>query len=227
MELLSVFDTPELFQVRYGPADLGSVHELSLRTRDDRPAVLLLAGRAWRVRSVDWTRRVVDVEPADEHGRSTWLGSSRPLSFELCQAMRRVLLDYQTNPSHSRRAAKELASFGTDLVDAEGTILLETKNGTEWWTFAGVRGNAALTYAWPFPVTQDNLTIRTRATQAEVRTAIDTRWDLAPPQPNHRNLPKFAECLPDHLLGLFAWHRDYDRPAATSTQEQSVISAKP
>jgi ATP-dependent Lhr-like helicase len=226
MELLSVFDTPELFQVRYGPADLGSVHELSLRTRDDHPAVLLLAGRAWRVRSVDWKRHLVDVEPADEHGRSTWLGSSRPLSFEVCRAMRRVLLDCKTNPSHSRRAARELASFGTDLVDPEGTILLETKNGTEWWTFAGLRGNAALTYPWPFPVTQDNLSIRTRATQAEVRDAIDTCWDLAPPQPNPRNLPKFAECLPHHLLALLAWHRDYDRPAATTIEEQPVISVK-
>lgn len=34
MGLLSVFDTPELYAVQYGPAELGSVHELSLRTRE-------------------------------------------------------------------------------------------------------------------------------------------------------------------------------------------------
>ncbi len=212
MELLSVFDTPELFQVRWGPQEIGAVHELSLRTRDERPAVVLLSGRAWKVNAVDWNRRTVAVEPAEEHGRSTWLGSSRPLGFELCQAMRRVLLSDQTNPNWSRRAAKELASFRNEpIVDADGTILTETKAGTEWWTFAGLRGNAALTYAWPFPVTFDNLAIRTKASPVEVRKAIATERDIAPPKPNPRNAPKFAECLPDDLLGLFALHRDYDR----------------
>jgi ATP-dependent Lhr-like helicase len=65
MELLSVFDSPELFQVCYGPVDLGSVHDLSLRTREERPAILLLAGRAWLVRSVNWDRHLVEVEPTD------------------------------------------------------------------------------------------------------------------------------------------------------------------
>ena len=91
---------------------------------------MLLSGRAWKVNTVDWKRRTVAVEPAEEHGRSTWLGSSRPLGFELCQAMRRVLLDDKTHPSWSRRAGMELASFRQEpVVDAEGSILTETKAG--------------------------------------------------------------------------------------------------
>ncbi|MDZ4800304.1 MAG: DEAD/DEAH box helicase [Bryobacteraceae bacterium] len=226
MELLSVFDTPELFAVRHGPADLGYVHELSLRTRDGRPAVVLLAGRPWRVCSVDWKRHLVDVETAEEHGRSTWLGSSRPFGFELCQAMRKVLGNDKTNPRFTQRATKEMASFCMEpLVDREGTMLLETSQGCEWWTFGGMRANAALTYAWPFAVTFDNLSIRARVSPIELSEAINAAWDLLPPESNPRNAPKFAECLPNDLLGLFAWERDYDRRSAETISELPVVRA--
>ncbi len=34
----------------------------------------------------------MSVEPTDEHGKSRWLGTSRWLGFEVCQAIRSVLL---------------------------------------------------------------------------------------------------------------------------------------
>jgi ATP-dependent Lhr-like helicase len=112
MELLSVFDSPPLFRVEWGNRDLGSVHELSLQRRHDgSDPVILLGGRAWWVRSVNWTAKAAYVEPCDLPGRSTWLGSSAPLSFELCQAMRRVLVSESISTSWSRRATTELGSF--------------------------------------------------------------------------------------------------------------------
>src|SRR6266436_7911597 len=78
MELLSVFDTPELFTVMSGSRELGVLHELSFRRKD---AIVLLGGRSWRVSAIDPKRRIAHVEPADDQqGRSTWLGSSQGLS---------------------------------------------------------------------------------------------------------------------------------------------------
>jgi hypothetical protein len=138
--------------------------------------------------------------------------------------MRRVLLFAQTNPSWSRRAAAELASFRREpIVNADGTVLLETKSGCEWWTFAGLRGNAALTYAWPFPVSFDNVTIRANVGRQALQQAAKTEWDLAPPKPDRRFRPKFAECLSADQLGRLAWCRLYDRDAADAVHQQPML----
>ena len=50
MELLSVFDTPELYTVFAGNQELGVLHELSFRRES---AIVLLGGRSWRVTAVD------------------------------------------------------------------------------------------------------------------------------------------------------------------------------
>jgi hypothetical protein len=138
--------------------------------------------------------------------------------------MRRVLLDSTVNPRLSRRAVKELGSFRAEpIADPTGTLLLETKGQTEWWTFAGFRGNAALTQSCPFPVSFDNLSIRTRASRVELRRAIETRQNLVFPQINRQNLPKFAECVPERLLGEFALLRNYDQRAANCILEKAII----
>jgi hypothetical protein len=127
----------------------------------------------------------------------------------------------------SRRAAKELTILANERVtDDEGSLLLETKSGTEWWTFAGLRGNAALAYGWNFPATYDNLSIRTPASAVEVRKAIEDSGESSPPEPNRRGLPTFSECLPEGLLSLFAWHRDYDRSAPGVIRENPVIAGR-
>jgi ATP-dependent Lhr-like helicase len=49
MGLMSAFLTDPQFVVRYGRAELGQVHQASFAMKDDRPPVLLLAGRSWVV----------------------------------------------------------------------------------------------------------------------------------------------------------------------------------
>jgi ATP-dependent Lhr-like helicase len=110
LELLSVFDTPELYTVFAGNHELGVLHELSFRREN---AIVLLGGRSWRITAVDHKHRIAYVEPAEGlPGRSTWLGSSQGLSFEMCQAMRQILL-HQRDPT--RRAAEHL-----ELLVAQG-----------------------------------------------------------------------------------------------------------
>jgi hypothetical protein len=71
----------------------------------------------------------------------------------------------------------------------------------------------------------------TQASAVEVRKAIEDSGEnsppeSSPPEPNRRRLPKFSECLPKGLLGLFAWHRDYDRSAAGVIRENPVIAGR-
>ena len=79
MDVTSLFLTEPLLAVRWGQRDLGYVDPSSLAAREDTRATILLGGRAWGVRDVDWNRRVVWVEPVDEPGKSRWSGAGRAL----------------------------------------------------------------------------------------------------------------------------------------------------
>jgi ATP-dependent Lhr-like helicase len=220
MELLSVFDTPELYTVFCGPQELGVLHALSFRREG---AIVLLGGRSWRVSTVDHKHRTAQVEPAEDlPGRSTWLGSSQGLSFEICQSMRRILL----NPTAtlSRRAADQMAALSAQgTVDPEGTVLRATRTGCEWWTYAGLRGNAALVRRFALPGTFDSLTIRATCSPIDLKRALDVVQEPRPSLPDSRFRPKFAECLPHNLLALFAWKRLYDWPAADYIHDSRMI----
>src|SRR5262249_31564522 len=73
LELFSVFTSPPEFTVLYGRQELGSVHEVTFLARQEGgPVVLLLAGRSWRLKHLDWKRRQAFVEPDDQGGRSRW-----------------------------------------------------------------------------------------------------------------------------------------------------------
>jgi ATP-dependent Lhr-like helicase len=220
MELLSVFDTPELYTVFAGGRELGVLHELSFRREN---AIVLLGGRSWRVSSVDHKHRIAHVEPADDlPGRSTWLGSSQGLSFEICQSMRQVLLN--SNAALSRRAAEQmelLAAQGT--TDPAATVLRATRTGCEWWTYAGLKANAALVQRFGLPASFDSLTIRARCSPIELNRALDAPPKEASPEIDQRFLPKFADCIPDNLLAQFASQRLYDWSAANEVCQMPLL----
>ena len=90
MTVVSIFDTPPLFTVYWGPKDLGCVHPISFRGHNDHPAILSLGGRSWQLTHIDWERKTAHVTPSERPGRSRWLGESQPLRYELCQAVRRI-----------------------------------------------------------------------------------------------------------------------------------------
>ncbi|MBA2722717.1 MAG: DEAD/DEAH box helicase [Methylibium sp.] len=92
LDLLSAFASPMVLAARHGATELGYVDPMAVQQQRDGPTVLLLGGRSWKVTAVDWSKRTVSVEPTDEHGKSRWLGTSRWLGFEVCQAIRSVLL---------------------------------------------------------------------------------------------------------------------------------------
>jgi ATP-dependent Lhr-like helicase len=218
LELLSVFDTPELYTVFAGNHELGVLHELSFRREN---AIVLLGGRSWRITAVDHKHRIAYVEPAEGlPGRSTWLGSSQGLSFEMCQAMRQILL-HQRDPT--RRAAEHLELLvAQGTTDAGGTVLRETRTGCEWWTYAGLKANAALVQRYDLPATFDSLAIRARCSPIELNRAMDGPPKDPPPEIDERFRPKFAECLSDSLLAQFARERLYDWHAATQIEQSRI-----
>ena len=109
MDVTSLFLTEPLLAVRWGQRDLGSVDPSSLASRDDARPTILLGGRAWGVRDVDWNRRVVWVEPVDEPGRSRWAGSGAALSIEVCHAIRSVLCGDDRLAEHLTRRRRHEA----------------------------------------------------------------------------------------------------------------------
>lgn len=220
MELLSVFDTPELYTVFAGNQELGVLHELSFRRESP---IVLLGGRSWRATTVDHKHRTAQVEPAEDlPGRSTWLGSSQGLSFEICQAMRRVLLD--PTGAFSGRAAEHIELLVAQrTTDSDGTILRATRTGCEWWTYAGLKANAALVQQHALPATFDSLTVRARCSPVVLKAALDNPTRDVAADLDDRFLPKFAECLPESLRVRFAAERLYDWDAAAQVVRCPVI----
>jgi ATP-dependent Lhr-like helicase len=142
LDLLSSFASPLQLTVRHGSTDLGRIDPIALRGEDDMRPVLLLGGHSWHVTNVEWSRRIVWVEPAKTGGKAKWFGSSRALGFELCQAIKRVLADGDVHVALSKRATEKLSSLreAYPSVSTDGSTIEHTTDGrTRWWTFAGAR----------------------------------------------------------------------------------------
>jgi ATP-dependent helicase Lhr and Lhr-like helicase len=145
MELLAVFTAPPLFSVRHGRLEIGLVPDEVLLTRPpgtkDGPSVLLLGGKGWLVTSVDWRRRVIQVEPTDRPGVARWSGGGSPLGSAVAQGVRDVLTGTDpTGVQLSRRTIDQLADIRDEhpWVRSDGsTVVIDPDGRTRWWTFAG------------------------------------------------------------------------------------------
>lgn len=212
-ELLSVVTSQPVFQVQFGRLEVGFVHPLSFAASKDRPTVLALGGRSWRILHLDWHRKIAHVEPAEETGRSRWIGSSVPLSPVLCTAIRNVLRTTEQSSAWSRRAVARIAELRHELSECcgEGSVIARKGHILEWWTFAGLAVNQTVVqYLRPHfesSLRADNLWIslpsdlnieRLNHTIQELRGAESPPdWDLQKPA---ADLLKFGDLLPKHLL---------------------------
>jgi len=211
IELTSAFTTDPLFVARHGATEIGYLHAVGLLTPDKHFATVLLAGRAWDIVGIDWNRHTVAVVPSDSDGRSRWMGSAQPLSGELCRAMRDVLAGTDPAGVHlSKRATATLAELRHDAPWAQPgtTAVVRDAGKAYWWTFAGLRANAALhaalgsLAAGPQP---DNLRIELDlATDLPRlrRHLADLDPDALAPSPLAEQLAddlKFSDCLPAGL----------------------------
>jgi ATP-dependent Lhr-like helicase len=146
MELFTAFISEPLVAVRHGDRHVGNVHHTTFARWPEGDVVLVLGGHSWRVTHVDWKQRVAQVTPSGDEGRSRWAGTGQPIRYELCQAMRDVLLGADLPAALSQRAVQALDELRKDFdwLDNSSTAIVRKKDGIRWWTFGGLYANAAI-----------------------------------------------------------------------------------
>ncbi len=221
-ELYAVFDVPRLVTVRSGNDEIGTVDALFLTTLDsDRePASFTLAGRAWEVLSIDWKRAVCAVRPASAGRTPRWTGGPRHLRYDLCQAMRRVLVDEAVDASWSPRARNVISMLRAEhlFLRDDAAPLLPSQEGFVWWTFAGGGANVLLARILEAELGEScvsrnqSITFKGEAGKsvARVRQTLEAmRASGRPTQEDalrhaegagRSRVSKFQPCLPDTLL---------------------------
>jgi ATP-dependent Lhr-like helicase len=234
MALMSVFDTPALFQVICGIEELGWVHPLSFTGFGQRQVVISLGGRSWEVIRIDEDRSLAHVRRTEERGRSRWLGGSRALTYTFCQAIRSVLVEEAVEPVWSKRAMTEISSARTENTAAisEGSVLEADgqSDRIKWWTFAGLRANASLasmlrTNGGAIP-RFDNYFVEIlnadglQSAEKRIRSlSVDSAGCIQVGNPPGR--VKFWECIPECLKGIFVDARFSDRSSARKAISQT------
>jgi len=233
MELMSMFTSPQLFQVLHGREDLGQVDALSFAGREGQPRVLLLGGRSWRVTHLDWPRRIAYVERTNGDGASRWRGGGPTLSFRLCRAMRDILSGDERAACWSQRAAEAMERVRQEFawLAPAGTTLRCTQapdgvaTDIEWWTFAGSKANTTLKTvlqnALGVPLDADACSLRLAAPipVEEVQRAITSLPGLPAaslaPEVDQTAIDglKFSQCVPAAMVVALLQQRMSDAPA--------------
>ena len=218
MELLSIFTSPPMLSVRHGRDEIGTVPDESLLARPPGASsggatVLTLAGRGWQILHVDWTRRIVHVEPTDAPGVARWTGGGQPLGAHVARGIRAVLDGADpAGVELSTRAQERLDAARADQwwVRDDSTTVVRTDNDKVlWWTFAGWKANlwlaalAAEAGCRQTVTSLDDLTISldpgtdTAALRRTLTDEDDTELVLAPwIAAEAIDGLKFSECLP-------------------------------
>jgi ATP-dependent Lhr-like helicase len=225
-DLVVSFSSPMLISVMIGRTELGVVHPLALAPpRDDKPIVILLAGRSWRVVDVDWPRRRVSVVAAQGEGRARWLGGGRPASFVVCRATESVIAGAAPGCGLSRRAASKLEAVQEQLPFVDGTRIPIVQTGQDHfrlWTFAGGLANAALAQAIQGPTARsDDFCITIKAGSAAAAIDAFSRLDAISIHPSFsseliRDL-KFNTCLSEKIAASTIEARLLDRIGIQAT----------
>lgn len=249
MELLAVFTAAPEVTVLHGRQEVGSIDPMLLVTKVSGPRVIALAGRPWEVTFVDWKRRRAQVEPSEARGRSAWAGDARPYSYELANAIRRLLLGAApSGVALTFRAARRLRALRDEYavrVSDDCTVVASHGERLRWWTFAGGRANCVLTAALrqvaPDLLDEgsfDNLhvTLRSEASAAALAAAMRSARssfgdDLSgvEPEVSEQALKqlKFAELLPPGLAMRTLAARAADPRGAALTAAMPIVLAAP
>jgi ATP-dependent Lhr-like helicase len=215
MDLYAVFSSPQTYTVlTVAGQPLGSLTQAFVDRLVEGTSCFLLGGRAWQVVYVRHDERQVRVDPAPRGKQPTW-GGFLPqfLGFEVCQAIRRVLLAGPGFPYLHEGAADLLRTqrdLFSDVLDPAARDLEVEDDEIRWWTFAGGRINSTLRYALQavrgdWKVVPDNLLLKVRGEnlcERQLREAIDTIRELEFWE-NDGLWAEVAASLPNYRLSKF------------------------
>ena len=150
LELTSVFVAEPLVSIRHCRTEVGQVPDIAIVAAFANkvgPPAILLAGRPWRIAEIDWKRRIARVEPVEQQATVNFSGPSRSLGYQICQSVAAVLAGASLHPVElTRRASAALEQWRRELPTAQPgrTLLIHSRDGSRWYTFAGLRANLEL-----------------------------------------------------------------------------------
>jgi ATP-dependent Lhr-like helicase len=232
MDLLTSFIADLELKVVAGRREIGSVSPLSVAGhRTDSPKPLLLAGRAWKVESVDWERHEVLVTEQPEKGNVRWPSAPIAEGFEMVRASRDVLLGANPDVTLSKRGVDMMARLRDELADAvdhDGLVLSRGAKELTLWTWSGLRANETLLGALGYPddAGADNINIRLPLhfgiediRRADVETALPVI------SPEAVEGLKFSAALPPGLASATLAERFVDRTGARDIVARKIVIA--
>ena len=214
-ELLASFSGSQLLTGRHGAAEVGYIDPTALSgERDER--LILLAGRSWRVTDIDWSKRIVWLEPAAGGGKARWMGGARSLGRDVCQGIRSVLANGASPTiTLSRRAQAALQMLTDEISMSPGTHFVTSRTEAmpvQTWTFAGTRANrtlARLASVGGAKVRFDALSVQ--APVAALPAALPESLALTDDElAAFRDSIKFADCVPRQLLSRTILARNFE-----------------
>lgn len=228
IELLSSFVAAPELRVVAGTKEIGFVSPLSLPAPADRKnKPLVLAGRGWNIREVDWNRFTVWVEEVPTKGDVKWPSDAIALSYEMTQARREVLLGQTPDVELSKRfpqALERVREDHADEVSARGLVVWPRDESQRLWTWAGLKANATLLAGLGLEargVENDYVDWPTDATVADLDpSAIPT------PGPDAVTGLKFSAALPPDLAARTLGERLADPAGARATAVESRVIVK-
>lgn len=205
-ELLASFSGAQLLTGRFGSAEVGYIDPTVLAGQKPQ-RLLLLAGRSWLVKEVDWSKKIVWLEPAKDGGKARWMGGPRVLSAEVCQGIRSALLDGASSLVRlSLRGRATLADLQKDLAVSSDAQFMTRVHGDQvrTWTFAGTKQNR--TYARAAALGQGHIKFDALSVQAPLAALLHADTQAKTTQLTDEEIRSFAEgikfasCVPSSLL---------------------------
>ena len=240
-DLTSAFTSEPAFTATWGRDVLGELPALALAARPVAGAtVVLLGGRSWTVRHVDWRARRVQVEPSDSRGSTRWTSGGRAKSHVLARAHHDVLAGQDPAVGVSRRARAGLAELRAkySFVEQGGEfhtyLVRQEPDAPIWWTFAGFAANSALASGLADlvdPAVSDLFVqARSGTSREDLRAALRDRRDQlasASPAIDEEAVDglKFSAAIPRKLADQTVRARLTDPEAVLRTVDATLRSA--
>ena len=205
-ELLASFSGTQLLTGRFGSAEVGYIDPTVL-TGDEPTRLILLAGRSWLVREIEWSKKIVWLEPAKEGGKARWMGGARSLSREVCQGIRAALVANELTAARlSERGKIELHAVQEELALSSDAHFMSRgeANLARTWTFSGTMQNrtyARIAGKGRGRVKFDALSVQAAADDFMGIASSDTDLTLTSGELEVLSEGvKFAHCVPTDLL---------------------------
>ncbi|MBI2373946.1 MAG: DEAD/DEAH box helicase [Deltaproteobacteria bacterium] len=219
--LYAVFETPRLISVRHAAHEIGTIDSTFLASIQEpgELGTFVLGGRTWQVLDIDWPRGRCAVKPAEAGRAARWSGGARQLGYELCQAMRAILVSQDDDARWSKRARAVVATLRAEnhfLALGDEFVPKGTSELT-WHNYAGgaanlllarvlerelggkiVSRNTSMTFKGDAAKSTVGVRQAIEKLEAENRPSWRDALRFAPDLTQSR-ISKFLPCLPDDL----------------------------